>query len=142
MANREKGEEAVVIDGKNYVLVMDMQAWAAAQDALSKGLDVPDPEYILKRLNAGHMLSILAVFFGSLQKHHPEIDTKERAAALFAKSDGSAAKAIIQAIKSQAPDEADLRELGTTANPPKAQAEASVPRGVGVKHTSRRAASA
>lgn len=122
MANREKGEATFQIGEKTYTLTVDTTAWAVAQDALSKGSKVPDMKLMTVRLAENHMLTILAVFYGSLQKHHGhEVDDLRRATDLFVKSDGAASDALTDAIERSSPNYKDLEELGVSANPHKAQ---------------------
>lgn len=142
MANREKGEETVVIDGKPYTLRIDLHAWALAQDALCKGATVPSMDVIAARLSANHMLTILVVFWASLQRYHAKDAADVRqATVLFEKSGGAAADALVKAVSRSGADEADTKELGVGANPPQAQGDKPA-RGVGDKSTSGRAASA
>lgn len=123
MANREKGEATFQIGEKTYTLLVDALAWAVAQDALSKGAKVPTMELVTERLNAQHMMTILAVFYGAMQRHHgldaPDI---RRATEVFVRSKGAAASALGDAVIRSAPDHKDLEELGVAANPPKARA--------------------
>jgi hypothetical protein len=122
MANRQKGEATFEIDGKTYKLVLDMLAWAWAQDALSKGASVPAIELLTARINAKHYMTIIAVFGGSMQCHHEkEVTDLRTAMVILEKSKGKAAEALTQAIERSAPDAKDLEELGVSANPPAAQ---------------------
>jgi len=123
MANAMKGEAAIQIGKKRYTLVVSMYAYALAQDALTKGASVPSIELISSRLDSGHALTLVALFWGSLQKYHPQIETLEQATELMELSNGEAAKVLIEAVKRSAPEAADLKELGGTANPPQAQGE-------------------
>lgn len=142
MANREKGEESVEIDGKRYTLRIDMHAWALAQDVLTKGDAVPDMALLSKRMTSGHMLSILAVFWAALQRYHAKDapDLRE-ATALFEKSGGPAAEALVKAVSRSSAAEDDLRELSVSENPPQAQGDKKEKHGAGDKSTSRPAVS-
>ena len=138
MANREKGEATFEIDGKTYRIRVDIQAWAWAQDVLSKGPKVPSMELLTARLSANHMMTILAVFGGSLQRYHEqEAPDIRKATDIFEKSGGAAAEALTQAIMRSAPDSKDLEELGVAANPPKAQGGKKQLNGTGDKSASR-----
>lgn len=122
MANREKGEATFSIGAKTYTLRVDTTAWAWAQDALSKGAKVPAMELITQRIAANHALTILALFYGSLQKYHGhDVADLRQATDLFEKSGGAAADALGHAVVRSSPDHKDLEELGVGANPPKAQ---------------------
>lgn len=132
MANREKGEAAFEIDGKTYRIRVDLQAWAWAQDALSKGARVPSIELLTARLAANHMLTILAVFAGSLQRYHEhDVTDVRKATEIFEKSGGAAADALAQAIMRSSPDSDDLKELGVRENPPPAQGGKKAKAGAG-----------
>jgi len=141
MANAMKGESDITISGKRYTLVVSMYAYAMAQDALTKGDKVPSIDLIGERLDAGHALTVIALFWGSLQKYHPHIQTLEQATDLMEQSNGEAAKTLINAVRRATPEAADLRELDT-ANPPQAQGETSENRGTGDRPTSALAKSA
>lgn len=124
MANREKGEASFQAGDKTYTLLIDMHAWALTQDALTKGDVVPTLELIDQRLKAGHLLTIAAAFFASLQRYHAdEIVSIRKATALLQKSDGKGSDALLAAIKESSGDEADLREMGVKPNPTPAQSE-------------------
>lgn len=141
MANREKGEATFSVGEKTYTIVVDTTAWAVAQNELSKGADVPAMELMTARLSANHMMTILAVFYGSLQKHHGRVVQDQRTATgIFERSKGAAAEALAKAIGLSAPDSEDLKELGVTANPPKAQGGKKKPAGTGDESVSRHAA--
>lgn len=145
MANRERGEVDIEIEGTVYKLSVSLHAWALAQDALTKGDRIPNIELIGKRLSAGHMLTAVAVFWAALQRHHPEIETMEQATELMQLSDGKASKAVAEAIQRTEPDPSDLEELGASTNPPVAQVAQVVPqhkRGTGARSTTRHAVSA
>lgn len=120
MANREKGEATFKTGGDRYTLAMNMHAWALAQDALCKGDHVPSIERVQKRLAAGHFLTIEAVFWAALQKHHPDV-TVEQATDLMGQSASGAAEALRAALAAATPETADVREL--ERNPPKAQGD-------------------
>lgn len=141
MANREKGEVSVDIGGKTYTLLVNMHAWALAQDALTKGDAVPGLDMLSKRLSSGHMLSIIAVFWAALQQYHAdEVLTIRHATTLLEKSEGKAAEALVKAVNQSGADKADLRELGVEGNPTKARSEKRA-NGVGETSTSTPAAS-
>lgn len=136
MANREKGEATFQVGEKTYTMRIDMHAWALAQDALTTGERVPDLELILKRLYAGHALSMIAACWAALQRFHPEVGNLMDTSALMERSKGAAAKALLKAVNSSSPDAKDLEELGVTANPPKAQDDTAQPSGTGEKSAS------
>lgn len=130
MANREKGEASFQVGQKTYTLLVDIHGWALTQDALTKGDVVPGLELIDRRLNAGHLLTIVAAFWASMQRYHAdEIVSIRQATALLEKSEGKGADALMKAIKLSTADEADLREMGVKPNPTPAQIEAT--RGTG-----------
>lgn len=140
MANREKGEVTFEVGGKVYRIKADIQAWAWAQDALTKGSQVPPIELLTARLAANHMLTILAVFGGSLQKFHEhEVTDLRKATDLFERSNGAAAEALNKAIMLSTPDQDDMKELGVTANPPTAQGGKKTRAGAGETSASKRA---
>lgn len=131
MANREKGESSVRIGEKTYRLVLNFHAWALTQDALTTGNRVPSIEQIMTRMGKGHFLTAIAVFWAGLQKHHPEIETLDKATELMVASEGAASRAIIEALDLSTADVKDAKELEGNANPQTAQASAKAKRTVG-----------
>jgi hypothetical protein len=138
MANRF-GESTFVVDEKTYTVRVDLKAWALAQDELTKGDRVPSVNLIGKRLDAGHLLTVMAVFWASLQRHHPAI-SMEHATELLHRSEGKGSEALVEAIKRSNPDVEDTAELGASTNPPEAQVKEDKPRGAGGRSTSKHAA--
>jgi hypothetical protein len=139
MATKHSGEATFTVDDKTFTLRIDLRAWALAQDELTKGARVPSLELIGKRLESDHALTIMAVFWAALQRHHPLI-TADQAYDILEQSGGAGTKALIEAVNLANPDTADAQELRGAANPPEAQAKEDKPRGAGGKSTSKHAA--
>jgi hypothetical protein len=145
MANREKGESTLQIGDTAYTLVLNLHAWALAQDALTKYTrgkkgervpSVPPVEEIMALLQRQHVKSAIAVFWAALQKHHPDIETLEQATELMSLSGGAAGQAMLEAMGVSVADTRDVQEIAGAANPPEAQARSGKKRGDGTGVTS------
>jgi hypothetical protein len=122
MGNRQKGEATLKLkDGRTFTLTVNFHAWALTQDALVKRGKVPTIEEIQVNLQKGHELTGIALFWASLQKHHPNIDSLDAAATLMEQAGADAAMAMLDALGIARPDPADIKELELKANPPAAQ---------------------
>lgn len=147
MANREKGQASFEHGKRRYTLVLNMYAWAETQDALAKrGRKVQDRVEIGRRMAAGSTKHVIAMFFGMLQEHHPEIETLAQASALLEEVGSPAVEAMGLAMGLSQADLADAQELlegagkdADQADPLDAQDEAATTRDVS---TSRRVRSA
>lgn len=122
MANLQKGELDLEIEGTTYRLKGGLNALAHAESALSTPthpVGVPD---ILDRAMRGHFVVLRAMFWGMLQKYHPTI-TLEGAGDLIEKAGGIEAlnKELVKLQGAMSPDPRDMQELPT--NPRKAQAK-------------------
>lgn len=126
MANREKGEASFECDGRRYTLVLNMYAWAETQDVLAaRGRKVQDEAEIGRLMTEGRRKYIIAMLYGMLQEHHPEIETLAQASALLETAGVAAVQAMGLAFGLAPADVEDVKELTpkSAAGPPPAQAE-------------------
>lgn len=73
MANREKGEASVEINGVSYTLALNINAMCEVETMLSiGGKDVRFLD-VFHRACAGHLVSLRAVFWGALRQHHGQV---------------------------------------------------------------------
>ena len=125
MANREKGEVSITIDGTPYTLYLDLNAMALLEDYFSTDKRPVTFDEVVERLNAGSIRHIRAFFWAALQFHHPAI-TVMQAGDLIQRGGGLAAfgNQLMALTTSTQPDQEDLQALGVDpkANPRKAQA--------------------
>jgi len=140
MANRERGEVSVEIEGKTYTMTLDLEALCHLEDHFS----TPAREYafpeLLERAGKGSARHIRGIVWASLQRHHKGI-TLEQTSEIIQASGGLAGfgeKLNALAMSTQ-PDSDDAKELngGKKARPRRAQTEAA-----GVSSTSKLAVSA
>lgn len=145
MANREKGEGALVVDGKTYTLVLNTFAWAQTQDALTRisiNPDVQPLEEIELKIVQQSALHMIALLWAMLQTHHSEQFRRVQDAGALIDCGGMAVSiAMLKAMGLSAPDPADVKEIeeGRKKNPQTAQA---MPAGTGDGSISTPAASA
>lgn len=118
----ESGEAAFDHKGRRYTLALTHLAWATAQRAcgLVDGQALARMQ-ILRRVADGFDQEGYALFFGMLQRHHPEIATLEQAANLMEEVGPPAVEAIRLAMGISAPDPKDAAELREGERPPTAQ---------------------
>jgi hypothetical protein len=105
MANIQRGGAAFTHNGKSYTLVVDMNAFAEAEDAAN--MDVED---LLKALSPQmdakgnltrrpRLKHVGAMLFGALRAHHPEISHADAIRLLDAPAAGEAlGKALTAAM--------------------------------------------
>lgn len=129
MANRQKGEVSLVIDGRTFTLVLNTNAMAEIEDQLSR-IDGKDRnwDFFASRLmdpkKAG-VRDVRLLMWGMTREHHADI-TLADAGRLVDAAGGMAALGdllVPSAAAAATPDPADVEALGLKpGNPPKAQA--------------------
>lgn len=115
-ANRAKGEAAVEVDGKPYVLAYNVNALCEVEYILDLSTD-----RILRALAVSPPLHVVrALLWGGLRQHHPEVDLPG-AGQLIEKLGGAgpALEAIGEGLISAFPD---VKEGPDPAHPPKGAA--------------------
>lgn len=69
MANPVKGETPLVLsDGREFTLVLDMEAMLSVEDATDKPLSK-----VMQRASEGFMSAIAAIAQAAFARHHPEV---------------------------------------------------------------------
>jgi len=139
MANRERGEVSVEIEGKTYTMTLDLEALCHLEDHFS----TPAREYafpeLLERAGKGSARHIRGIVWASLQRHHKGITLEETSDIIQASGGLAGFSEKLNALAgSTRPDAEDEKELGggKKPRPRKAQHEA------GENGTSKLAASA
>lgn len=135
MANRERGEVAVTIDGAAYTLVMDTNAMVSLESLFSTPERDVTFDQVLARVQAGSVRHIRAFVWAALRRYHQEI-TVDGAGDLIHAAGGLQAftNQLLAMLGGVSADPADLKALGVdnTANPQRAQARR---RGIGGRST-------
>lgn len=141
MANQDKGEVSIEIEGKSYTLSMDLDAMAALEEMFSKPNELATFDAICALADRGSMTHLRALIWCVLHSHHPELDIKD-VGKLVQKAGGVAkfTLKLAQLAEATAPDARDLKALGMSEKdtPQKAQAR----RGTGARSISTRVGSA
>lgn len=136
MANREKGEIDLDIDGMTYTLAPTNDALVSAETLMSKerGEEMPI-SVIFLGAQRGSLSCCRALLWGMLKQHHPTI-TPSKTLELITSAGGIAALSDqINALMVQSsPDQKDLDALGVKVRPQKARAQKA---GTGVSSISR-----
>lgn len=149
MANREKGEIDVTVEGRAYTLVLDTNAMVALETLFSTPGHEVTFDQVLARVNAGSVRHIRAFVWAALRRHHAEI-TVDGAGDLIHAAGGLQAfsNQLLAMVGGTTADPKDIKALGgggsggsgaADANPPKAQPGKR--RGTGGRSTATRAAS-
>lgn len=138
MANLERGEVTLEVEGRRYTLVLPLNAICELETTVARDGAGPLPfPLFLMRLNQGRSFSDTRAFlYAALRTHHPKV-TLESAGNLIEQAGGIDAVfakfwAVLESAK---PDEED----DATSRPPMAPAETP---GTGEGSTSRPGASA
>lgn len=137
MANPERGEVDLEIDGKTYTLRWGLNQMAVLQDRL--GLD--DFQAVVKIVDdvvqgrIGRLSVARTVFWSAFQEHHPEI-TENHALDLLERFGMANASGVFAGLAAVTVPEAESRRESPARNPRKAQV------GRGANSTSRLARSA
>lgn len=111
-ARLRRGEAAVTVDGKRWVIVFDMNAWADLEELVDM-----KPNAFLKRLHDEQRTGdFRALLFVGLQEHHAaEILSVRDAGRLL--DEEAIGEAIGKALEKALPDAKEAAGAGT-ANPP------------------------
>jgi hypothetical protein len=144
MANRQKGEVSIDVDGTTYTLALTVDAMVALEEMFSTPAKSVTFQDVITESDKGSIKHLRGLLWSLLQLHHPELGIKDisplvqRAGGL-----GVFAAKFMELAKSAFADPADLEALGVKAgtNPPQAQAGKKI-RGIGERSTSARAAQA
>lgn len=139
MANRERGEVSIEIDGTVYTMCLSMNAMVALEELFSTAEHEVAFEEISTKADEGKVKYQRALLWAVLQDHHPEIKLTDVSRLVQAAGGfGAFTVKLIELAKLAAPDERDLARLGVKKNPPPAQGAA----GRGGRSTSKGAAQA
>ena len=143
MANRQRGEAALEIDGTTYTFVLNTNALVDLQQLFSTRDQITPWEEIVRLAEAGSLAHVRGVIWAALRKYHPEI-TVEGAGDLIDKAGGiqplSSAMEVVGESTTPDPKDLDALQAGATGNPPKAQNART--RRTGGRSTATRAVSA
>lgn len=118
MANRERGEASIDIDGKPYTMVLSLNAMAAVEELFSEPGKEVTFEQVSNRADAGSIRHVRGLIWGVLQDHHPEL-TVENVGLLVQRAGGLGVFTLklAELAASAAPDERDLKRLGVKKKP-------------------------
>ena len=139
MANRQKGEVALEIEGQTYTLVLDMDAMCQLEDLFSTDKkDATFPE-IMEKVQRRSLRHIRGVIWAALRRHHKDV-TVEQAGELLIAAGGITGldQQLMKLAESTQPDKEDAVVNGS-GRPRKAQRRTD---GTGESSTSKLAASA
>lgn len=139
MANPERGEFDLVVNGKTYTLTLKTAGLMALQKHFSTPESVADLTDIFRQVEAGSVEHQVAMLWACLRKYHPEVTFDQAIDWLDDASGLGAVMALFDDVgASTRPDPRDIDELPKT-RPQKARAQR---RGTGESGTSSRAGSA
>jgi hypothetical protein len=146
VANREKGEVALIVEGQEYTLVLNTPAMVAAEEFYSTPTREATWDEFWSKVMRGSVKAITVLLWAMLRKYHAEI-TYDEAVDLMDRAGGlqGLTEIVQSANRASTPDAEDVKELVGTVNPRKAQGgreTARRRRGTGAGSTSAPAASA
>lgn len=137
MANRERGEYALEVDGKTWTFCLDLNGLTELEALFSTEAREVGFVEIIGKAEKGHAKYIRAVFWAALLKYQPDITLADAGnviqdlGGLFS---GKLQEVLVQATGGAKPDAADVEELDAgMRRPRKARARAN---GTGVSSIS------
>lgn len=112
MANATKGEVSLKLsDGRQFTLVLDMEAFVEAESAYGKPLPL-----MMKDAGAGFVGAVRAMLYGALRAKHPQITLRD-ASGMF-QTDAEAVSAALEQAAELAFPKGDGSEDKEGARPP------------------------
>lgn len=139
MANRQRGDVDVEVDGKVYTLQLGVNAMAWVESKFGPHDSDLSFQDIFKRIESRKRITdIRAVFCAAMQEHHPGTTEQEAGKIMQAIGLVPLSDVLRKVVRAAMPDQRDVDELDP--NPPQAQAEPN--RGHGDRSTSMHAKSA
>lgn len=109
LANKFKGEAPLKLsDGREYILVLDFDAMAAAESIYGKPL-----QRLMAEATMGFIGAARALLAGMLQRHHPDLSMDEVAEILISHRD--AVDAAMQAATASAMPDAEGEKSGNAS---------------------------
>jgi hypothetical protein len=124
LANADKGETAVTIDGTPYVLASTFNSLIALQQ-LFKDVDgtLPSVDSILQRAQRGDLSAVRGVFWSTLLRHHPQMTVEQAGELIDAAGGPRALNALVDAVhQTSAADGRDVEAVQQRARPRKTAA--------------------
>lgn len=140
MANAERGEVSLTLDGKVYTLALSLNAMVALEELFSTPEKLMTFEEVSALADKGSIKHVRALIWSVFQDYHPEV-TLTGVSKLVTAAGGLGVLTVklAELAKASTPDPKDLKKLGVKANPPGARAARS---GTGEGSTSRPVAQA
>lgn len=136
MANKQRGEVSVELDGKTYTMTLSLNAMARLEELFSTDDKVVTFHQIAGFAERGSVRHVRGMIWAVLTDHHPKLTVKD-VSELIERSGGLLAfKDKLQELaKASAPDPRDVSESGvpSAGDPPQAQGVD----GIGESSTSR-----
>lgn len=126
MANREKGEIRLEVGDRTYRLVLNTNAMAIAEGAISTPTHDVFWDELWAKATKGSVRHLRALLFGMLQKFHPEV-TLAGVGRLIDELGGlvGLAQVLSEAMAAASPEPSDLQTVrgsAAPADPPTARA--------------------
>lgn len=101
MANGEKGEVDVAVDGKTYTLRLNANALCELETLLSSREERVTFQQVVSWCAAGQLLAVRALLWAALRAYHPGV-TLQDAGELMTRIDGLAPK-LLEALAASMP---------------------------------------
>lgn len=138
MANRERGEREIEIDGKRYTTVMNLDAMARLEDFWTEqyGKETFFAE-VMEKASRGSIKHARSVLWASLLTYHPETTIDSISGITFVELQAQ----MSRVADSTQPDQRDMDEAGVKVGRPR-KARVNGADGTGASSTSKHAASA
>jgi len=128
MANAEKGDVTVTIDGQVYTLALTLNALCELEERFGETW-----QDVAKLAQQGRLVPLRALLWASMRKHHPDLTIEQFGAINIAELE-DVSKAFAALLERSQPDPKDLKELGGKSRPPQARVNGRA--GTGASSTS------
>jgi hypothetical protein len=138
VANREKGESTLEVDGKTYTLVMGLDEICQLEEIVSRGGRDYTIKEVIDLCQRGSLRFVRAILWAALIRHQPRM-TLEDVSGIIEHIGGMQKAYVVmgEVFKSMAPDPEDVKKDSKPSRPRKAQID-----GTGAASTSKPVASA
>jgi hypothetical protein len=124
MANKHRGEIALEIEGRIYTLHAGINAIADVEGLFSTVDKRVTYQDVVEHVNNGSITHIRGLLWAMFRKHQPNLSLADVGDLIDSVGMQAIEQKFAELLRATVADPEDLKALGVSANPPKAQGEA------------------